>query len=197
MTPSARPPLTPLTIAKCPTPGCKSIEVKPEKFPSQHIIDRPPYAQFFLVSYEGRCSLCDVPLVGTFEYQAPDKDKPGQLARISTATAEKKELSFMEDLEKEKANVELIGDLLRASFKGARVSDYKSPLDGKKFKIEVEGKGMFLCVSNEYLRDQQELRIRKDFEHQNVARTLSTNPGKYFILGNSGMQEVPTQDAAS
>ena len=93
VTPPARPPLTPLTIAKCPTPGCNSIEVKPEKFPSQHIIDRPPYAKFFLVSYEGRCSLCDVPLVGTFEYQAPDKDKPGQSARISTATAEKEELS--------------------------------------------------------------------------------------------------------
>jgi hypothetical protein len=103
----------------------------------------------------------------------------------------------MEDLEKQKANVELIGNLLRTSFKGASVSDCKSPLDGKKFKIEVEGKRMFLCVSDEYLCDQHESRIRKDFERQNVARTLSTNPGKYFLLGKSGMQQVPTQDAAS
>jgi hypothetical protein len=39
----------------------------------------------------------------------------------------------MEDLEKQKANVELVGNLLRASFKGANVSDCKSPLDGRKF----------------------------------------------------------------
>jgi hypothetical protein len=56
---------------------------------------------------------------------------------------------------------------------------------------------MFLCVSNEYLCDQQEVRIRKDFERQNVARALSTNPGEHFLLGNSGMQQVPTQDAVS
>ncbi len=103
----------------------------------------------------------------------------------------------MGDSEKQKANVELIGNLLRASFKGSSVSDCESPLDGRKFKIEVEGKGMFLCVSNEYLCDQGESRIRKDFERQNVARTLSANSGKYYLLGNSGMQQVSTQDAAS
>jgi hypothetical protein len=103
----------------------------------------------------------------------------------------------MEDLEKQKANVELIENLLRTSFKGASVSDYKSPLEGNKFKIDVEGRSMFLCVSNEYLCDQHESRFRKDFERQNVARTLSTNLGKYFLLGNSGVQQIPTQDAAS
>jgi hypothetical protein len=103
----------------------------------------------------------------------------------------------MEDLETQSANVELIGNLLRASFEGASISDCKFPLDGKKFKIEVGGKRMFLCVSNEYLRDQHESGIRKDFEHQNVTRKLSTGPGKYLLLGKSGMQQIPTQDAAS
>jgi hypothetical protein len=103
----------------------------------------------------------------------------------------------MEDIEKQKSSIELIGNLLRASFKGSSVSDCKSPLDGKKFKIEVEGKRMFLCVSHEYLCDRHESRIRQDFERQSVARTLLINPGKYFLLGKSGMQQVPTQDAAS
>ena len=103
----------------------------------------------------------------------------------------------MEDSKKQKTNVELIGNLLRTSFKGSSVSDCKSPLDGRKFKIEVEGNAMFLCVSSEYLCDQGESRIRKDFEHRNVYRTLSASPGKYFLLGKSGMQQVPIQDAAS
>jgi hypothetical protein len=103
----------------------------------------------------------------------------------------------MEDLEKQKAKVELIGNLLRTSFKDARVSDCKSPLDGKKFMVEADGKRLFLCVSNEYLCDRHEPRIRKDFERQNVAKTLSTNPGKCFLLGKSGMKQVPTRDAAS
>jgi len=104
----------------------------------------------------------------------------------------------MENMTKqEQANVTLIENLLLASFKGANVSYCKCRLEGQKFKIEMAAQKMFLCVSAEYLSDQPESRIRTDFELYGVLGTLSMNPGRYFLLGNSGMQQIPAQDVAS
>jgi hypothetical protein len=86
----------------------------------------------------------------------------------------------MEDLEKQKANVELIGNLLLTSFKGSKVSDCKSPLDGRKFKIDRGGKCDVPLRIKRVLMRSRRIEIRKDFEHQSVHRTLSANPGKYF-----------------
>ena len=104
----------------------------------------------------------------------------------------------MENLnEHEKANITLIESLLLAFFKGANISYCKCRLDGQKFKIEVAAQKLFLCVSQEYLSDQCESRIRKDFELHSVPETLSMNPERYFLLSNQGMQQIPAQDVAS
>ena len=104
----------------------------------------------------------------------------------------------MEDMEKNyEANVTLVERLLLASFKGANVSNCKCRLGGQKFRIELAAQKMFLCVSQEYLSDQCESRIRRDFEFHNVPKTLSMNPERYFLLGNDGMQQIPAQDVAS
>ena len=104
----------------------------------------------------------------------------------------------MEELgEQEISNVGLIENLLRTSFEGANVSYCKCRLGGKKFKVEVESKRMFLCVSHEYLSDQNKTRISKDFELHNVAETLAANPRQYFLLGKNGIQRISAQDAAS
>jgi hypothetical protein len=95
------------------------------------------------------------------------------------------------------SNIGLIESLLRTSFEGANVSYCKCRLGGKKFKVEAESKKMFLCVSHEYLTDQNKTRISKDFELHNVAETLSANPGQYFLLGSNGIQRIAAQDAAS
>jgi hypothetical protein len=99
--------------------------------------------------------------------------------------------------EQARANVKLIESLLHTSFKGANISNDECRLDGRKFKIEAEAKRMLLCVSLEYLSDQRESRIRRDFELHNLAKTLSTSPEEYFLLGNKGMQRIPAQDVAS
>lgn len=104
----------------------------------------------------------------------------------------------MEDMNKhDEANITLVERLLLASFKGASVSYCKCRLGGQKFKIELAAQKMFLCVSQEYLSDQCESTIRRDFEFHNVSKTLSLNPERYFLLGNKGMQQIPAQDVAS
>jgi len=104
----------------------------------------------------------------------------------------------VEDMNKqEEANVTLVENLLRASFKEANVSYCKCRLGGQKFKIESAAQKMFLCVSQEYLSDQRESRISTDFETYSVPKTLSMNPERYFLLGNSGMQQIRAQEVAS
>ncbi|MGA3161721.1 MAG: hypothetical protein ABSC77_10940 [Terracidiphilus sp.] len=104
----------------------------------------------------------------------------------------------MEELgEREISNVELVANLLHNSFEDANVSCCKCRLGGKKFIVEVKSMKMFLCVSHEYLSDQNKARISKDFEIQNVAGTLIANPKQYFLLGNNGFQQIADQDAAS
>lgn len=98
---------------------------------------------------------------------------------------------------KEEANITLVESLLLASFKEANVSYCKCRLGGQKFKIELAAQKMSLCVSQEYLSDQSESRIRADFELYGVPRALSINPEQYFLLGNRGMQQVPAEDVAS
>jgi hypothetical protein len=99
--------------------------------------------------------------------------------------------------EQEILNIRLVENLLRTSFGGANVSYSKCQLGGKKFKVEAESKRMFLCVSHEYLSDQDKTRISQDFELHNVAETLAANSGQYFLLGNNGIQRIAAQDAAS
>ena len=61
----------------------------------------------------------------------------------------------MEELvNKETSNAGIIESLLRTAFKGANISYCKSRLDGKKFMVEVGSRRMYLCVSQEYLCDQ-------------------------------------------
>lgn len=104
----------------------------------------------------------------------------------------------MKDLnEQEKANITQIQTLLLAFFKGANVTYCKCRLGGQKFKIEAAAQKMFLCVSQEYLSDQRESRIRRDFELYSVPKTLSMNSERCFLLGNNGMQQIQAQDVAS
>ena len=104
----------------------------------------------------------------------------------------------MEELRnQETSNVGLIENLLRTSFEGANISYCKSRLDGKKFTVEVRSKRMFLCVSHEYLCDQNKMRISRNFVLHNVAELIAANPGQYFLLGNDGIQRIAAQDAAS
>ena len=103
----------------------------------------------------------------------------------------------MEELDgRGEANVKVIEGLLRESFNGADVKVTNSRLDGRKFVIATEKK-MLLCVSREYLNDQNESRVRSDFDHYRVARTLTAHPGEYFLLCNKGMQPIPASDATS
>ena len=104
----------------------------------------------------------------------------------------------MEELEQRgEANVKVIETLLRESFKGTDIVLGDSPLEGRKFKIAAENGNMFLCVSREYLNDQDESSVRKDFDNQNVARTLLSHPGEYFLLCKRGLQPISASNAAS
>jgi hypothetical protein len=95
------------------------------------------------------------------------------------------------------SNVDLVESLLRTSFDGANISYCKCQLGGKKFKVEAESKKMFLCVSNEYLSDQNKVRISNDYKLYNVAETLAANPEQFFLLGNNGIQRIAAQDVSS
>jgi hypothetical protein len=92
-------------------------------------------------------------------------------------------------------NRTLIESLLHDSFPSATIVVAPPSLDGTKFKVISGKKSVFLYVSGEYLSDQHEPRIRRDFEVLRVSETLSANPGLHFILDNSGFASLP-QDVA-
>jgi hypothetical protein len=96
-------------------------------------------------------------------------------------------------------NESLLESILANSFKGAEISKdrKKFRLDGTKFKIAVDGRTMFLCVSLSYLTDQREHRIRADFEKFRLGRAMPESPEAYFFLSNTGLQLLPASVAAS
>jgi hypothetical protein len=94
-------------------------------------------------------------------------------------------------------NIAFIESLLRHSFPNAEISITPSRTDGKKFKVESETQSMFLCVSNEYLSDQPDSRIRADYEGLRLAQVLLASPGQYFLLSKHGLERLPSDIAAS
>lgn len=95
----------------------------------------------------------------------------------------------LNDLEKRgEGNLMLIGSLLRISFTAAHVSSCKMQTGGRKFRIAVAGREVFLCVSLEYLNDQREADIRKDFGDLRVADVLSREPERAFLLSNESVR---------
>lgn len=95
------------------------------------------------------------------------------------------------------ANVKLFENMLRTLSSDADISQTKCRLGGLKFKIVAETKRMFLSFSLEYLSDQNEARIRRDFKSYEIVKVLKANPGKYFQLSNNGFRPIPAKDVAS
>ena len=89
----------------------------------------------------------------------------------------------------QEANVRLICGLLRTSFTGADISSCDIAIDGKKFKVEIDGRRMFLCVSLNYLGDRREEMIRNEFDTLGVRNALLNAPDQPLLLSNESVKQ--------
>jgi hypothetical protein len=91
--------------------------------------------------------------------------------------------------ERADANARLICGLLRTSFTGAHISSCGIKIDGRKFKITIDGRRMFLCVSLNYLSDRRGETIRNDFDELGVREVLLKGPDQPFLLSNESVKQ--------
>lgn len=98
---------------------------------------------------------------------------------------------------KARANVSRIKDLLNESIEGATVETTKLPDYQQKFKIDANGKRVFLIVSLEYLEDRDEQQIRRAFERYILPTLLTSDPGERFLLSGQGLNRIQSDLVAS
>lgn len=98
-----------------------------------------------------------------------------------------------EDLEdKGKANVALVGRLLHTSFNEARISLCAIRVEGRKFKIVHGAQTMYLCVARNYLNDQLEQTIKRDFDELDVFKWIrrSSEANPPLLFSSEGIKSI-------